>query len=45
MSRENRGEVIMDAAERIKPIPDVLKITIALGLTPEEADRFGIKWR
>src|SRR4051812_42626238 len=44
MSREHRGEVIMDAAERVKPMSDVLKITIAMGLTPDEADRFGIKW-
>jgi hypothetical protein len=35
----------MDAAEKIKPPADVSKITIAMGLTPEEADRFGVKWR
>jgi hypothetical protein len=45
LDRERRGEVIMDAAERVKPMPDVLKITIAMGLTPDEADRFKIRWR
>src|SRR5438874_11149088 len=45
LDRERRGEVIMDAAERVKQVGDVLKITIAMGLTPDEADRFGIKWR
>jgi len=45
MDRVHRGEVIMDAAERILPLDAVLKITIAMGLTPEEADRFGLKWR
>ena len=45
LDRINRGEVIMDAAERVKAPGDVLKITIAMGLTPEEADRFGLKWR
>lgn len=45
LDRVQRGEVIMDAAEKVKPLADVSKITIAMGLTPEEADRFGVKWR
>ncbi|HEX4794073.1 MAG TPA: hypothetical protein VH370_09790 [Humisphaera sp.] len=45
LSREHRGEVIMDAAERVKTAEEVLKITIAMGLTPDEADRFGVRWR
>src|SRR5438046_1678480 len=45
LDREQRGEVIMDAAERVKPLADVLKITISMGLTPDEADRFKLKWR
>jgi hypothetical protein len=45
LSRETRGETIMDAAERVKSVPEVLNITIAMGLTPEEADRFNIKWQ
>lgn len=37
---EERGRAIMDAYERARP-DDVLRITIALGLTPAEADRLG----
>src|SRR4051794_18800016 len=39
LDRQTRGEIIMDAAERVKPKDEVLKITIAMGLTPNEADR------
>lgn len=45
LDRVKRGEIIMDAAEKVKPAPEVLKITIAMGLTPDEADRFGLKWK
>jgi hypothetical protein len=45
LGRDVRGEIIMDAAERVKPLPEVLGITIAMGLTPGEADQFGLKWR
>ena len=45
LTREQRGEIIMDAAERVKSKKQLLQITIAMGLTPEEADRFGVKWR
>jgi hypothetical protein len=45
LDRTLRGEIIMDAVETVKPKADVLKITIAMGLTPDEADRFGLKWR
>lgn len=45
LDRIRRGEVIMEAAERVMPVDDVLKITIAMGLTPAEADSFGLKWR
>ena len=45
LGREMRGEIIMDAAEKAKPESDVLKITVAMGLTPDEADRFGIQWK
>jgi hypothetical protein len=45
LNRTTRGEIIMDAAEKVKRKADVAKITIAMGLTPDEADRFGLKWR
>ena len=38
---EERGRAIMDAYEHARPA-DVLRITIALGLTPAEATRLGI---
>jgi hypothetical protein len=45
LDREQRGDVIMDAAERVLKLPALLNITIAMGLTPDEADRFKLKWR
>jgi hypothetical protein len=45
LDRITRGEIIMDAAEKVKSKSDLTKITIAMGLTPEEADRFGLKLR
>lgn len=38
---EERGRAIMDAYEHVRP-DDVLRITIALGLTPSEAGRLGV---
>ena len=38
---EDRGRVIMDAYEKVRP-SDVLRITIALGLTHTEAQRLGV---
>jgi hypothetical protein len=37
-----RSEIIMDAAEQALAPDEVLNITIAMGLTPEEAKRLGI---
>jgi hypothetical protein len=45
LDRVQRGEVIMDAVVKVMPPGQTLDITIAMGLTPDEADRFGIKWR
>ena len=45
LDRVTRGEVIMDAAERVKPLDEYLRITQAWGLTPDEADRLKIAWR
>ena len=38
---EERGRAIMDAYEHARP-DDVLRIIVALGLTPTEATRIGI---
>lgn len=45
LDRVERSEIIMDAAEKKLSQPDLLEITIAMGLTPDEADRLGIQWR
>jgi|688.fasta_scaffold2580657_1 hypothetical protein len=41
LAPEERGRAIMDAYERVRPA-DVLRITIALGVTPSEAGRLGV---
>ena len=43
VDRVERSEIIMDAAERRLPVDQVLNITIAMGLTPDEAQRLGIR--
>ena len=40
-----RSEIIMEAAEKKFSPDDVLNISIAMGLTPIEADRLHIDWR
>jgi hypothetical protein len=37
-----RSEIIMDAAEKKFAMQDLLEITIAMGLTPDEAQGMGI---
>lgn len=43
MDQAERGEIILDAAERVIGAQKVLEITIAMGLTPDEAQRMGIQ--
>src|SRR5947209_5958332 len=40
-----RSEVIMDAYEEIQGRPGAANVTVAMGLTPLEADRLGIRYR
>jgi hypothetical protein len=40
-----RSEIIMEAAEKKFSPDEVLNISIAMGLTPIEADRLHIEWR
>jgi hypothetical protein len=42
VDRIQRGEIILEAAERKLGVAEKSKITIALGLTPEEARSMGI---
>lgn len=43
LDADERSQIILDAAELV--FPTVEPITIAMGLTPSEADRIGIDWR
>jgi len=45
VDRVERSEIIMDAAAMKLPQDQVLNITVAMGLTPEEADDSGLPWR
>jgi hypothetical protein len=42
---EERGYVIMEAYGRTYDPAELLKITLAVGLTPDEADKLGLEWR
>lgn len=42
LERIERSEIIMDAAEKKLSPDDVLNISIAMGLTPDEAKRMGL---
>ncbi len=44
-SIEDRGRVILRAYQEARGLEDMLAITIAMGLTRQEADRLGISWR
>jgi hypothetical protein len=38
-----RGEIIMDAFEAVRGSDKVLDVAVVMGLTPEQAERAGIK--
>lgn len=40
-----RSEVIMDAYEQVRGSAGAITVTVAMGLTPIEADRLGIGYR
>jgi hypothetical protein len=44
VDRTERSEIIMDAAEKCLGSAQAGDITIAMGLTPDEADRMGIRY-
>lgn len=45
MDRAERGEVIMEAAETRYGRDELNFLTVAMGLTPDEADQWEIDWR
>ncbi|HTE18710.1 MAG TPA: hypothetical protein VK689_10065 [Armatimonadota bacterium] len=44
LSQQERSEIIMDAFEELRSQEDVLKVSVAMGLTHEEAKRMGIDY-
>ena len=40
-----RSEIIMDAYEQLRGRGAAINVTVAMGLTPVEADRLGIRYR
>jgi len=40
-----RSEIIMDAYEEVHGRAQSANVTVAMGLTPEEADRLGVRYR
>ena len=45
MQADERADVVLDACEQVKGRQGTLDITIAMGLTPEEADRLRIPYK
>jgi hypothetical protein len=44
LDRVRRSEIIMDALEQVYGSDEALNVTIAMGLTPAEANLLGIQW-
>jgi hypothetical protein len=45
VDRAERHEILMDAAETVKPLDELMRITQAWALLPDEADRLNLPWR
>jgi hypothetical protein len=45
LHRIERSDIILDAAQEVLGHKPPLNITVAMGLTPREADRLGIKYK
>jgi hypothetical protein len=44
LDQRERSEIIMDAYEATHERPDVLSVTVAMGVTAKEAERMGIRY-
>ena len=42
--QQDRSEIILNAYESTHDTEDTLRVTLAMGLTPEEAKRMGLNW-
>lgn len=45
LSQIERSELIMDVYEKLRGEPEALRVTVAMGLTPDEAERLGIRYQ
>lgn len=45
LTQQERSEVVMDACEEVQGADTALAVTVAMGLTPTEADRMHISYR
>jgi hypothetical protein len=45
MEQLERSETIMDACEKVLGVEESLKVTVAMGLTKEEAKRLNIRYK
>jgi hypothetical protein len=45
LDRAERGEIITDAAEQRYDPTDLASLSVAMGLTPVEADQANISWK
>jgi len=44
LNQQERSEIIMDAFEEFRGVADSLRVTVAMGLTQQEADRMKIQY-
>jgi hypothetical protein len=44
LNQRQRSEIIMDAFREARPQPEVFRVTVAMGLTPDEARQMGVRY-
>jgi hypothetical protein len=45
LPQQDRSEIIMDAYEATHATPDIVRVTLAMGLTKSEARKMGLNYR
>lgn len=45
LTQLDRSEIIMEAFEKTHDLPDILRVTLAMGLTSAEAKRMGLNYK
>ena len=44
LSQQERSEIVMDAYEATHPLDDIVRVTLAMGLTKGEARKMGLRY-